>query len=175
MKKNEAIDLLAGLPPLNAAPSQWADLGCGTGLFTVALAHYLAKGSTIYGVDTVKVAPPDISPGEQISILPLELDFVKENLPLTGLSGILMANSLHYVQDKPAFLDTVKTRLLPQHHWILAEYDTDASNPWVPFPVSFNRLQKLFADAGYRQGMKLKERRSVYGRANIYTACFTSG
>ncbi|MBE7179566.1 MAG: class I SAM-dependent methyltransferase, partial [Mucilaginibacter polytrichastri] len=33
------------------SPQVWADLGCGDGLFSRALAGFLAQGSTIYAVD----------------------------------------------------------------------------------------------------------------------------
>jgi hypothetical protein len=174
MNVKDAIDLIAGLPVLNRQPSRWADLGCGTGLFTVALVHYLAPGSIIYAVDKEKIKPPVIPVELQIRVEPLVLDFSREQLPLNGLSGILMANSLHYVKDKLSFINTVKTRMLSKHHWILVEYDTERSNPWVPYPVSFSGLNSLFAASGYPQGKKLNERSSVYGRANLYAACFVS-
>ncbi len=33
------------------AKDTWADLGCGSGIFTYALASLLKKGSTIYAID----------------------------------------------------------------------------------------------------------------------------
>jgi trans-aconitate methyltransferase len=32
-------------------PQYWCDLGCGSGTFTMALAHVLSPGSTIHAVD----------------------------------------------------------------------------------------------------------------------------
>lgn len=174
MNVKDAIDLIAGLPALNHQPSRWADLGCGTGLFTVALAHYLAPGSLIYAVDKEEIKPPAIPVELQIRVEPMVLDFSRGSLPVDGFSGILMANSLHFVKDKLSFIHTVKSRMLFQHHWILVEYDTDTANPWVPFPVSFGRLTSVFEESGYRQVIKLKERRSLYGRANLYAAGFVS-
>jgi hypothetical protein len=39
--------------------------------------------------------------------------------------------------------------------FLLVEYNTDIANPWVPYPVSFDRLQAVFAKAGFTTVKKL--------------------
>ena len=85
-----------------------------------------------------------------------------------SLSGVLIANALHYVNDQPAFIGRINRFLAKQASWIIIEYDTDTSNPWIPYPVSFNTLKALFNSHG--DVRKLGERPSVYGRAKLY-AC----
>ena len=80
--------------------SHWADLGCGSGLFTFALAHLLKPGSSVQGVDIILPRFNfDLQP-EGVEIGSMQLDFVADELPFQNLDGILMANSLYYVEDK---------------------------------------------------------------------------
>ena len=163
MKINEAIALIADAAPLLPRLGQsqhWADLGCGTGLFTEALARILPAGSLVYGVDT----HPDLPALPQLH--PITADFEKDALPLKDLDGILMANSLHYVQNKPALINRLRKHMRSDAPFIFVEYDTDTPVArWVPYPVSFQSLTKLFPSA-----QKLGQHPSVYGRANMYSA-----
>ncbi|HVU56094.1 MAG TPA: class I SAM-dependent methyltransferase [Puia sp.] len=159
--------------PSSDQPLRWADLGCGSGLFTTALSQLLLTGSTIYGVDmhpTLRrqtISPTDDA-DNPTSIIPIEADFVKDPLDLPPLDGILMANSLHYVKDKTAFIQKVKSYMRPDSPFIIVEYDTDTPVPtWVPYPVGYDSLTRLFKDHTIQ---KLGERPSTYGRANMYAA-----
>ena len=167
MTLREAIALIDAAKPLlqHAHPQQWADLGCGTGLFTEALTHLLPAQSTVYGVDT----NPRLR--QTTHIIPIKADFVKDDLPLGNLDGMFMANSLHYVKDKPALLEKLSAYMRPGSPMIIVEYDTDqAVSTWVPYPLSYTSLTKLFTSAGYPHIHKLGQRPSAYGRANIYAA-----
>ncbi len=87
-----------------------------------------------------------------------------------------MANALHYVRDKEAFLEKLKAHLTPTGRFLLVEYDTDKpSPPWVPYPVSFQSLTALFRRIGFETAQKLGERPSIYGRANLYAALIARG
>jgi len=168
MNIQQAVDLIKDAAPLLPRPRQaqhWADLGCGAGLFTEALAHLLSEASTIHGVDTNPGFRQQTLPNAT-RLIPLKADFEKDNLPLSDLDGILMANSLHYIKDKPALIKKLRTYMRPDAPFLIAEYDTDQPvRTWVPYPVSYASLSKLFPHV-----QKLGERPSVYGRANIYAA-----
>jgi len=176
MKINEAIALIGDATsflPRAGQPQHWADLGCGSGLFTEALARILPAGSIVEGVDTHPDLPvvdrlrPALPVGSRL--LPITANFEKDDLPFNGLDGILMANSFHYIQDKPALIKKLQTYTLPNAPFIIVEYDTDTPVArWVPYPVSFASLKKLFPAA-----QKLAQHPSVYGRANIYAAIAT--
>lgn len=170
MELTAAIELIQPAHFTGETTTVWADLGCGSGLFTVALAHCLQPGSTVFAVDQNPVRINVPPPPDRI-ITPLQLDFVTDALPFQQLNGILMANSLHYVQHKQTLLKKLSTCLLPDGRFLIVEYDTDKPVPqWVPYPVSFRSLQPLFAKAGYHSVEKLGERASVYGRAGMYAA-----
>lgn len=167
MQLNNAIELIEY--NFAAAPQVWADLGCGTGIFTRALARLLPPGSMIHAMDKNKSALEQIPDQfENVEIKKRHGDFIKEDLP-NHLDGILMANSLHFVKDKISFLKNAVVYFKPEHYYLVVEYDSDAANYWVPFPVSFDSLKQLFQEAGYTLIKKLRERPSVYREANIYS------
>ncbi|WP_207510482.1 class I SAM-dependent methyltransferase [Longitalea luteola] len=167
MQLPEAISLIQkGIVP-HSAPQTWADLGAGKGLFSEALLSILLPGSTIHSVDLHK--HPDLP--HHPSIIFHQADFVKDQLPIINLDGILMANSLHYVKEQVACIKQLKARLRSGSGvFILIEYDTDRANQWVPFPISFARAQKIFGDAGFSKIEKIGERKSMYRSDLIYAA-----
>jgi len=149
----------------------WADLGAGAGLFTQALAHYLPAGSTIIAVDKERIGLKKIGSNERVALQTITADFTANHLPLTGLTGILMANALHFVKDKAAFINNVgKYFANNKGRFLLVEYDTEQANPWVPYPISFPSLKQLFNRAGYNVMEKIGETPSIYGPRNIYSA-----
>jgi SAM-dependent methyltransferase len=171
MDLQHAIELIRSDRLITDKASTWADLGCGTGLFTRALAHFLAPGSLIYAVDARKSALSKLEPPtNSVKIEKLKADFVKEELPFQDLDGILMANALHFVRDQEGFVALAGKWLQPNGCFLLVEYNTDKANPWVPYPLSFATLQKLFEALGYGEIEKLGERPSIYHRASIYAA-----
>lgn len=171
MKLQEAIQLIQHKDLSFHTPATWADLGCGSGTFTAALGHYLPAGSTIYAVDKELSPNVHIPAPAGVQVSPRQLDFVEEDLPFASLDGIIMANALHYVKDQTAFVNKLKAALRPDGILVIVEYDTDTPVPvWVPYPLSFTRLKRLFSTAGYKHIEKTGERPSVYGRANLYAS-----
>jgi SAM-dependent methyltransferase len=147
MQLAAAVELIKH--PINSERSIWADLGCGDGLFTNALSQLLAKDSLIYAVDNNKRSLNKVSVKEGIQLKQLELDFVEDKLPFENLSGILMANSFHYVKNKESFIQKCINCLSDDGYFLLVEYDRDVSNPWVPYPMNFISLQNLFSAFNY--------------------------
>jgi trans-aconitate methyltransferase len=170
MELTQAIQLIRNnyIQQYNDAVA-WADLGCGTGLFTRALASLLPSGSTVYAADRSVTITAKGLQANAVLINPVVLDFVTDDISFGPLDGILMANSLHFVADKSALIEKLSGNLKEQGVFIVAEYDTDTANRWVPYPVSFRSVQQLFKNAGFAYIEKLGEQPSIYGRANIYT------
>lgn len=168
MQLRDAIALIQHDGHYPATPSTWADLGCGTGMFTRALASLLQPGSFIYAIDTSKTSLADITSYEAITIKPVCQDFIRDEWPFERVDGLLLANSLHYVQDKRALIDKIKNSLTESGSILLVEYDTDVANPWVPYPLSYRSVTNLFEQAGFTSIEKLQEMSSQYGSANLY-------
>lgn len=167
MQLNDAVKLIQH--PIAKEKAAYADLGCGNGLFTRALAQLLAPQSVIYAVDKNETALNNFSVHANVQLKKINIDFVKDELPFKNLSGILMANSLHYVEDKNAFLLKAKASLAPDGYFIIVEYDTDKANHWVPYPVSFSSLHNVFEKINFHSVQKLQTYPSRYWRT-MYSA-----
>jgi ubiquinone/menaquinone biosynthesis C-methylase UbiE len=131
----------------------WADLGSGAGAFTLALADLIGPGGHIYSVDKDQRA---LRQQEQamralfpaVAVHYLNADFTGA-LDLPPLDGIVMANSLHYVRKKDAFLRQVRGYLRPGGRLLLVEYNADRGNPWVPYPLSYRTWEDLARRSGF--------------------------
>ncbi|MES1225815.1 MAG: class I SAM-dependent methyltransferase [Bacteroidota bacterium] len=174
MQLKESIELLQHKNFQPVEKQIWADLGCGSGLFTLALANLLQAGSTVYAVDTNTSALKKLPSNDKVSIRPVQSDFITDQFEFSNLDGILMANSLHYVKDKSAFIGKMIKYLKSGGCFLMVEYDTDKPvSTWVPYPTSFQTLKKIFAAAGFISAQKMNERPSVYNNGKMYSAIFT--
>ncbi|MEZ4883917.1 MAG: class I SAM-dependent methyltransferase [Chitinophagales bacterium] len=171
MNISEAIQLIIGDTAFSNHPNIWADLGCGSGLFTYALANLLPKQSTIIAVDkSYQLLQESNSTGVRIEFL--QANFEKDVLVLPPLNGILMANSLHYVKDKKSLLERLQTHFNTNGRFIIVEYDTLNTNSWVPFPIDYPHLRELFLELGFKKIEKIGVHPSIYG-SNIYSCLVT--
>lgn len=172
MDSESAIRLLEGA--VNGTGGTWADLGCGDGTFTLALADRLGSGARIYAIDHDPAALSRLrrrSPA-RTNIIPIEGDFtVSLDLPEAGdsLDGILFANSLHYVREPEHVLARWVSRLRPEGSAVFVEYDRRAANRWVPYPISPERLARIAASAGLSDPVVTATAPSAF-RGRIYAA-----
>ena len=165
----EDARLLIGHASLSdGGPQVWADLGCGDGTFSVALASLLPAGSTIHAIDndTRALARVPAKHGD-VTIVTHAGDFTVFPWPFDGLDGVMMANSLHYVRTQKAFLRRVDAALR-HRRMLLVEYDTSRGNAWVPYPITHAAALELFRSLGYGVATTLGRKRSVFGRGEIY-------
>lgn len=169
MTKAEAINLIEGADLQTDKPQKWADLGCGNGLFSYALADLLLRGSEILMVDKINQAPIN-SPRSGVHLNFLQADFTEDVLPAADFDGILMANSLHFVKEKRPFIEKLKDHMSQNGRLIIIEYNIEHANPWIPYPIPFTKLRELFEKEGLASVRKIGERPSRYGHKNMY-AC----
>jgi SAM-dependent methyltransferase len=137
---------------VSGAGVTWADLGSGAGAFTLALAELLGPGGSIYSMDLDAGALRDQARAmadrfPAVTLHQEVADFTGD-LRLPPLDGVVMANSLHFVRDKLPALRHVRERLCDGGRFVLVEYDADAGNRWVPYPVSAARWPALASEAG---------------------------
>jgi ubiquinone/menaquinone biosynthesis C-methylase UbiE len=149
----------------------WADLGAGTGAFTLALAELVGPSGEVIAVDRDRGALRDLEralrPGGA-TVRTLAADFTKP-IDLPALDGIVMANSLHFVEDKAPVLALMRRALKPLQRLLLVEYDADRGNQWVPHPLSFETWRALADSNGFTRTRELASVRSRFlGR--IYSA-----
>jgi trans-aconitate methyltransferase len=170
----DAVELIADSGIAALGPMTWADLGCGNGTFTSALADLLAPGSAIHAMDRDASALRKIPAAHKdVRITTHRGDFTKQPWPFDGLDGILMANSLHYVVDQAAFIRSCEPRMTSPPRFLIVEYDTNEASRWVPYPLSPTRLIALFSASRYGSIEVLRSRPSIFRRAALYAALAT--
>jgi ubiquinone/menaquinone biosynthesis C-methylase UbiE len=140
---------------VGVAPGErWADIGAGSGAFTLALADLLGPGASIVAVDRDAGALranaramaerfPEVAFETRVA------DFLAP-LELASLDGIVAANSLHFVprEQKVQTVMRLAATLRPGGRLLVVEYDADRGNPWVPHPFSVASWQRMAAEAG---------------------------
>ena len=117
----------------------WADLGSGTGAFTLALAELIGESGHIHSVDKDRRA---LKQQEQrmrarfpeVTVTYNVADFTQP-LSLPPLHGAVMANALHFIRydAQPSVIEQTHAYLRPGGRLLLVEYGTDQGNRWVPY------------------------------------------
>lgn len=170
MTTSDARNLIEGAVT-KKEQSDWVDLGCGSGTFAYALAGLLDDGSRIFAVDRLHQYLK--SKQGNVSIEFTKADFEKQELHFANLSGIVLANSLHYVEDQLSLILRIKPWLKEGGKIILIEYDTDEHNPWVPYPITFEKATAIFDRAGFNQVVKIGELSSRFRKEAIFSCVAT--
>ncbi|MGE0588796.1 MAG: class I SAM-dependent methyltransferase [Cyclobacteriaceae bacterium] len=149
----------------------WADLGCGSGTFTYAVAELLGKSSRILAID--KLTQYLAKERAQVEITFSQADVEHMIRDKGEFDGVIMANTLHYIKDQSVFLQKLHPWLKPHGKIVLVEYNTDRSNQWVPYPVTFEKAESMLTQAGFKGVIKIGERPSQYRTENMF-ACVAS-
>ena len=102
---------------VSARGGVWADLGSGSGAFTLALAELLGAEGEIYSVDRDAGALREQERAMQARVPAARVHYIAADftrpLSLPPLDGIVMANSLHFLRDKENVLRALKAYLRP--------------------------------------------------------------
>lgn len=167
MSQEQALQLIQ--KGVFSKKSIWADIGAGAGTFTRALQSLLPGGSTIYALDKSPHMLWRIEQVPNINLQIMEADFTQK-MDLGKLDGIIMANALHYAEDKESTLKNILSHLNPGGTFILIEYDIEIPIPtWVPFPISQERFSYLANQVGLASLMELARLPSKYGNQYLYS------
>src|SRR5580765_2792439 len=119
MSPEDARRLIAHPSLSDGGPQVWADLGCGDGTFTTALASLLPSGSTVHAIDTDARALARVPARHRdVTIVTHAGDFTIFPWPFDSVDVVLMANALHYVRNQAAFLRKLDGALR-QHRVVL--------------------------------------------------------
>jgi ubiquinone/menaquinone biosynthesis C-methylase UbiE len=142
--------LQPGVPPQSG--DVWADLGCGDGIFTAALASLTGPDGEIYAVDKSRGALERLQRNfaaehSDTTVHTLIADFSRR-LSLVPLDGVIMANSLHFYRKKTPVLTHVTALLKPGGRLIVVEYNARQGNYAVPHPLHESEFLKLTEAAG---------------------------
>ena len=176
MDHNDHVNLLK---PADIKPGgSWADLGAGSGAFTFALRELTGPAATIYAVDKDHASLKKLTQGYRARFgdsqnLELVIGDFSRTLNLTALDGIVMANSLHFFKDKEKVLRQVGTYLKTNGTLLLVEYNVDAGNLWVPYPLTFETFRNLAPRAGFSEPQLLAKAPSSFLREFYSAICHT--
>ena len=158
MNHADHVALLAG-GVTRGEGGTWADLGSGTGAFTLALADLIGPHGIIHAIDRDRVALAELRTAFVSALPQAELrvrgaDFTRR-LDLSDLDGVVMANALHFVEEKAAVLALVRGYLKHRGRLLLVEYDSDRGNAWVPHPLSYETWRDVATEAGFVETRQL--------------------
>ena len=132
----------------------WADLGAGSGAFTLALRELVGLHAEIYAIDKDRGGLDTLershrtSFGTSQNLHLVRTDFTGK-LFLPPLDGVVMANSLHFFKDKERILRHERGFLKPNGALVIVEYNVDSGNMWVPYPLTFETYRALAPRAGF--------------------------
>ncbi len=178
MKHPDHVALLQ--PAQLPSGGTWADLGAGSGAFTLALRELVGPEARIYAVDKDAARLRELQreyaarfgSTENLHVEPGDFS---GPLDLPPLDGALMANALHYFRGeagKPEILRHVGAYMRAGAALLLVEYNVDSGNMWVPYPLSFKTWQALAPRAGFSTPRLLARHPSSFLREFYSAVCY---
>lgn len=171
MDIDEAVRLIE--KAVEKRPSVWADVGAGSGIFTLALEQILGFNSVIFAVDKkLEILRDTLKTRYSRSTIHLyEKDFSQPMAFLPPLDGLLLANVLHYIADQESFLRNLCNHYLKDGGTVMViEYDRFETDPWVPYPLPLPYFERLSSKIGLTLPEEIGRKRSIYGNQDLYVA-----
>ena len=156
MDHHDHVNLLR--PGIPRSGGIWADFGSGRGAFTLALAELIGPEGVTYSVDKSKSALDQQQRAlrrsfPEVEVRCLKADFTRR-LNLPPRDGLVVANALHFLQNKDKMVVLLRDYLRPAGRFLVVEYNTDRGNHWVPHPLSYLTWQTIARRNGL-QGTEL--------------------
>jgi SAM-dependent methyltransferase len=129
-----------------------ADIGAGTGYFTVRLARSAAS-PTVYAVDIepamVKHLASRAAAEHLKNVVAVQAGPDRPNLP-AAVDVILIVNTYHHLPNRPAYFDALKKSLKPGGRIAIVDYHKDAPDgPPREFRFTAEEIQAEMKRAGY--------------------------
>ncbi len=153
MNHRDHVNLLR--PAIPVLGGTWADVGSGSGAFTLALAELVGPQGIIYSVDRDEDALREQgramrSRFPDVTVHYLVADFTRQ-CDLPPLQGLVTANALHFVEPrrKVEVVRLLRSYLEPGGRLVVVEYNTEKGNTWVPYPFAYKGWETLASDAGF--------------------------
>lgn len=145
---DRVLEALA-LPPYAAV----ADLGAGTGYFTMRLARAVPRG-TVYAVDIEPSMLAFIRTRAEVdevaNVVTVQAEPADPKLPVP-VDVVLVVNTYHHLPDRPAYFAALRRSLAPGGRVAIVDFRTDApGGPPVKFRFDPSRIADEMQRAGYR-------------------------
>jgi ubiquinone/menaquinone biosynthesis C-methylase UbiE len=142
------------------AGSTCADLGCGSGTFTIPLARRVGMGGKVYAVDASVAALDQLKikkPG--VNIVTLRAELTQTRLPSACCDLALLAFSLSTSPDPGGVLIEAARLLKPEGRLALVEWRPVPPPPGPPIArrVRNDRMQRMLETHGFVGTQRLRE------------------
>lgn len=153
-----------------------ADIGAGTGLYSLMFANAVGKDGVVYAVDIeprflklINQRAADLDIGNIVSVLGRDKDIT---LPAQTVDVVFIADTYFYFSDRAAIMATVKEALRPGGRLVILDYSLDEKDKDDP-----KRAHVRFGKAGLVNevqsfGFALVEEPQVQGLDDIYMVIF---
>lgn len=137
-----------------------ADLGCGSGFFTIPAAKMIGDQGKVYAVDVLKTALDHIRSRAKmegirnVKTVWADLEKVGSTKIKPGVIDVaFVASTIYQIKGKDSFLEEVKRILSPMGKFVIFEWDSDA----IPFgPRTKHRVsEKKLIEYCKKNGFKL--------------------
>lgn len=160
------------------AGEQVAEIGAGSGYFTFRVARAVSPGGTVLALDATPemldyLARRKMSEGADNVILG-RVSREDPALAAESVDTVLLIDTLHYIQDRRAYAERIRTALRPGGRLALIDYRPRpwAERPWGPPPeqqIPRDVIDRELAAAGLvlRQSFEFLPEQyfAVYGRS----------
>jgi ubiquinone/menaquinone biosynthesis C-methylase UbiE len=158
------------------AGARVADIGAGTGLYSLLFADRVGPEGIVYAVDIeprflklINQRASDLDLVNVVSVLGRDKDIT---LPPGSVDVAFIADTYHYFTDRAAIMATVRDALKEGGRLIILDYELDASHKDDP-----DRAHVRFGKAGLVNeissfGFRLVEEPDVKGLSDIYMVVF---
>ena len=153
-----------------------ADIGAGTGLYSLMFANKVGPAGVVYAVDIeprflklIGQRAADLDVGNVVAVLGRDTDIT---LPPSSVDVVFIADTYHYFSDRAGIMATVRDALAPGGRLIILDYTLDETHKDDPA-----RAHVRFGKAGMINevtsfGFTFVEEPQVPGLAEIYMLVF---
>ncbi len=142
--------------------SRVADIGCGTGAYTIALAREVGDIGQVYALDIHRDALHTLSGTlERMSILNVDVIWadIEKEVPIEkySLDAVVMSNVLFQLENIPAALKNVATLLKPEGQLLIVDW-SDSHKGIGPHPehvITETQAEEYVSKNGFRMLKRL--------------------
>ncbi len=134
-----------------------ADIGAGTGAYTIALSREVGEVGQVYAVDVHREALHTLSYAlEKRNILNVDVlwaDVEKDiSIDRYSLDAVVMSNILFQLEDIPSALKTVSMLLKPEGLLLIVDWSQSHAGigPHPDHVITESRAESLVTEAGFR-------------------------
>ncbi len=134
-----------------------ADLGCGSGFFTLPIASIVGTSGKVYAVDSDAEALDYLRSeikkrniGEKVIEI-MQADMLSTAIPDHSIDVIFLANVFHDIQDKKAFFKEAKRISKPEAELIDVDWDKVDTLQGPPFQlrIPLKEAEKILSENGF--------------------------